>query len=198
MLTGPGAAKALAYQIQHAASKVSDRLCTKMSNARKTGVSSDDMSEAMVPFLNEIEELRELPDSTVIAFDLVMILGGYSYSGLDCGGSGYGERPSDPDVDDLLVELATERRNIEPAWNFLRVLETLKERASELYDYGIENFCVQTINLLSAWERDLPVKEKRSLQDSAHNSNSTDLNFPTGINSYEDGCSTSEGDDYWI
>ncbi|CAD6580553.1 MAG: hypothetical protein ASARMPRED_000254 [Alectoria sarmentosa] len=159
MLTGPGAAKALADQIKVAASKVSDKLYDKTFNARKTGISSDDMSEAMMPFLDEIEGLRKLPDSTAIAFDLVMTLGEYSYGDMNSG-AGYGERPSDQDVDELLVELATERKNIDPFWNFLPVLETLKERAENLADYGIEDFCAQTIDLLSAWQRNPPANKK--------------------------------------
>lgn len=160
MLTGPGAAKTLADQIKVAASKVSDKLYDKTFNARKTGISSDDMSEAMLPFLDEIEELRKLPDSTAIAFDLVMTLGEYSYGDMNSGGSGYGERPSDQDVDELLVELATERKNIDPSWNFLHVLDTLQERAENLADYGIEDFCARTIDLLSSWQRNPPANKK--------------------------------------
>ena len=159
MLAGPGAAEALAGQIKAAAEKVSDRLCYETCDARKTGVTSDDMSQAMMPFLDEVEELRKLPHSTTLAFDLVMDLGEYSYGEMDMEGCGYGERPSDLDVDDLLVELATERKAIDPSWNFLSVLETLQERASHLSDYGIEEFCVQTIDLLSGWQKDLPANE---------------------------------------
>lgn len=160
MLTGPGAAKLLAGQIEAAASKVSDKLYTKTWNARKTGVTSDDMSQAMMPFLDEIEELRDLPNSTTIAFDLVMKLGTNFYGELSGGASGYGERPSDVEVDELLVELATERKKIEPSWDFALVLDTLQEQAKELDSFGIEGFCAETIELLSAWKRDLPVTER--------------------------------------
>lgn len=106
----------------------------------------------MLPFLGEVEDLRKLPESTAIAFDLVMTLGAYSYGDLDSDGGGYGERPSDEEVDDLLLELAPERRRIEPLWNFAEVLETLRKRAKHLGDYGIENFCSRTIELLSTWK----------------------------------------------
>lgn len=155
MLTSPGAAKTLAKQIDAAARKISDELCDDTYNARKTGVTSDDMSEAMMPFLDEVEELRKLPNSTVTAFDLVMTLAEYAYGGLKSGGCGYGERPSDEEVDGLLVELATERKAIEPSWNFHHVLNTLREQNEELDRYGIEDFCAQTIDLLSAWQKDL-------------------------------------------
>ena len=141
MLTGPGAAKALAEQIRTAAARVSEKLETKTLNARKTGVTSDDMSEAMMPFLDEVEGLRELPESTAVAFDLVVDLGRYSYGDLDSDRGGYGDRPSDPEVDDLLVELAEERIKIEPFWNFSEVLDELQEQAKHLSCYGIEDFC---------------------------------------------------------
>ncbi len=160
MLIRPGAAKLLADQIEAAAGRVSEKLCNKTYNARKTGVTSDDVSQAMMPFLEEVEELRELPESTAIAFDLVMTLGEYSYGELGGGASGYGERPSDVEVDDLLVDLATERKQIDPSWNFVHVLETLRERAEDLSGFGIEDFCTQTIELLSAWQRGVPAKDK--------------------------------------
>ena len=153
MLLGPGAAKALADQIRAAASDVSDELYDKTLNARKTGVTSDDMSEAIMPFLDEVEELRKLPGSTAIAFDLVMDLGENSYGEMDGEGCGYGDRPSDEAVDELLVELASERKTIEPAWGFSSVLDTLQERAGHLARYGIEDFCARTVELLSAWQR---------------------------------------------
>ena len=160
MLTGPGAAKALAEQIRTAAAKVSKRLEVKTSNGRKTGVTSDDMSAAIVPFLDEVEGLRELPDSTAIAFDLVVYLASYSYGDLDGDGGGYGDRPSDLEVDDLLVELAEERIKIEPFWNFSEVLDDFQEQAKHLSGYGIEDFCSQTIDLLSAWQDTPPANEK--------------------------------------
>lgn len=153
MLIGPGAAKALANQIESAARKVSDKLDVETWNVRKTGVTSDDMSEAMMPFLDEVEELRKLPDSTAIAFDLVMVLANCSYGGMDNGGCGCGDRPSDQEVDDLLVQLATERKNIDPSWDYPHVLDSLQKEAEYLNGYGIEDFYTQTIDLLSAWQR---------------------------------------------
>ena len=160
MLNGPGAAKTLADQIKAAASKVSNKLCMQTLNARKTGITSDDMSQAMMPFLREVEELRKLPNSTAIALDLVTVLGQYSYGELDCDGGGYDERPSDEEVDGLLVELATERKAIDPSWDCSHVLNKLRKQNEKLSSYGIENFCARTIDLLSTWQRDLPATEK--------------------------------------
>ena len=93
------------------------------------------------------------PDSTAVVFDLIMKLNRYSYCEMDYGGCGCRNRPSDQDIDDLLVELATERRKIEPSWEFFQALVTLQKQAKRLSDYGINNFCAQTIMLLSAWQR---------------------------------------------
>lgn len=207
MLAGPGAAKLFAGQIKSAACKISDQLHTKTYNARKTGVTSDDMSQAMMPFLHEIEELRKLPGSTAIAFDLVMTLGAYSYGELDGGASGYDERPSDPEVDELLVDLALERKKIEPSWDTSRVLDTLQKQDKELDDFGIEGFCADTIELLSAWKEFLPVTEKltsgqgdeeiplpsQTLQKASGSLDSSISS--TSIVSDEDGCSPSGSDD---
>ena len=156
----PDAAKVLATQIGKAAAKVSGKLEEKTWNARKTGVTSDDMSKAMMPFLDEVEQIIRLPNSTEVAFDLVLDLAGYSYGEMDCKGCGYGERPSDIEIDDLLVELAPERRKIDPFWNFVEVLETLADQAKYLNGYGIEDFCSQTIKLLSEWKECLPTDAK--------------------------------------
>ena len=151
MLTGPSAAKTLADKIEAAASKVSEELCEATYNASKIGVTSDDVSQAMMPFLDEVEELRKLPDSTAIAFDLVVTLGEYSYGDLGPGRGLYRDRPSDPEIDELLVELAIERKKIDPLWKFDRVLGRLEIMAVNLSDFGIEDFCAQTIHLLSDW-----------------------------------------------
>ena len=157
MLTGPSAAKTLADQIEAAASKVSEELCEATYNARKTGVTSDDVSKAMMPFLDEVEELRKLPDSTAIVFDLVVTLGEYSYGDLGPIGSLYSDRPSDSEIDELLFELATERKKIDPLWKFDCVLGRLENMARNLREFGIEDFCVHSIDLLSDWQSDMPV-----------------------------------------
>ena len=86
-------------------------LYDKTLNARKTVVTSDYMSDAVLPFLDEAKELLDILGSVGIAFDLVRILGDNSHGDLDSSkASGYGERPSDPIVDALLEKLAPKRR----------------------------------------------------------------------------------------
>ncbi|CAL8581159.1 hypothetical protein XPA_006862 [Xanthoria parietina] len=90
----PNAASILAAQIRSAAAEVSDELSDQALNARKTGITSDDMSSAMLKYLSEVEGVKRLPGGIPIAFDLVMDLARYSYGSLDDGdgkASGYGE-----------------------------------------------------------------------------------------------------------
>ena len=157
MLDHPEAAAKLASQIQAAALDVYESLFEQSLNARRSGVTSDDLSKAMMPFLREtrglLEEIRA-PGTVGIVFDLVKTLADYSYGELDDGGCGYDDRPSDPVVDDLLEKLAGQRLEIEPAWDCNSVLEDLKETKEYLSGYGINDFCSQTIWLLSAWKVD--------------------------------------------
>lgn len=114
----------------------------------------------MMPFLDEVAELIRLPNSTDVAFDLVLDLAGYSYGEMDCKGCGYGERPSDIKIDDLLVELTPERRKIDSFRNFAEVLETLAGQTKYLNAYRIDDFCSQTIKLLFEWKESLSTDTK--------------------------------------
>ncbi|KAL8641178.1 MAG: hypothetical protein Q9226_008666 [Calogaya cf. arnoldii] len=147
------AAKILAKQIEEAAAEVSEELEDQALNARKTGVTSDDMSAAMSRFLTEVESVGQLPDGIPIAFDLAMRLGSYSYGGLEDGGCGNGSRPSDPILDKLLSELALQRREVEPTWNYAKALESLRKQNKKLEEYGIDGFCENSIKLMDGWEK---------------------------------------------
>ena len=152
MNTQSGAATILAEQIRSAARQVSGRLSDKALDSRRTGITSDDISQAMMSFLREDQDLRKMPDSTVIAFDLVMNLAGYSYGDSGSSGSGYDDRPSDEVVDDLLCELAVERRRGDPSWDFGEQLQLIRKRDQYLSPHGISDFCAGTEQLLSEWQ----------------------------------------------
>ena len=110
----------------------------------------------MMPYLAEVEDVRKLPNGTSCAFDLVMKLAEFSYGDLDSDGGGGGQRPSDEVVDDLLSDLAPERRASDPSWEYSRVLKGLETRAQELSIYGIKDFCASTIKLMSEWKISVP------------------------------------------
>lgn len=155
----PNAAKILADQVRAAARPVYERLSLRALSSKRTGVTSDDISEAMMKFLKEVQGVRDLPGGTAPAFDLAMTLAAYTYGDLNNSDhccSGYGDRPSDPVVDTLLSELAAERRQLEPSWDFEKALESMRKRAKKVSEYGIDDFCSGTIELLSGWQKSSP------------------------------------------
>lgn len=113
----------------------------------------------MMPFFPEIERLREIGGSTTLAYELVRELASSSYGELDNGGAGNGDRPSDPEVDELLEELVMIRKRENPTWNFVDELKQLEAEAKLLQDYGIEEFLSQTIKIVSAWRDGKPGPE---------------------------------------
>lgn len=121
---------------------------------RRTGITADDMSQAMVPFLGEIKNPRKLLGSIAMAFDFVVISSKKSWAS-DPGGF-EDERPSDEVVDKLFVELAPERRKIERQWDLWDVLESLRKRAQNMAVYGVYKYCCKPIELLSTWKWSLP------------------------------------------
>ena len=125
-------------------------------NASKTGVTCDDISSAMVRFLAEAERLSELPGGIPFAFNLVMDLARFSHGCMgegDLDSSGYGERPSDEEIDRLIIDLATRRRQMEPSWNHFKALKQLRNQSRKVADYGVDGFCAKSIELLSGWEK---------------------------------------------
>jgi len=120
------------------------RSCTASSSTYVTGVNSDHLSKAMLYFLHEAEKLVDVPGCAGIVFDLVEQLGDYSYGDLDYDTlSGYGDRPSDEILDNMLQALALPRCHEDPDWDYLSVLEALKRKAEYLDQFGIKCYCVQ-------------------------------------------------------
>lgn len=118
-----------------------------------TGASSDQLSMAMLYFLNEAKKLVNVPGGAGIVFDLVRQLGNYSYGNLDYDVlARYGDRPSDEIVDTMMQGLALPRYHEDPDWDFLSVLEALERTAEYLDEFGIKDYCVQTIAELTCWE----------------------------------------------
>ena len=148
--------EALVKQVQTRMSETHEEIADQTINAKKTGVTSDDVSEAMMPFFDDIERVRSFPNREGPAFELLMDLASSSYGELDMKGCGYGERPSDCEVDQCLVEVAKERRARELEWHFEPSLDYLKEMADLLGQYGIEDFCLKPLRFFRAGGRKLP------------------------------------------
>ncbi len=87
----------------------------------------------------------------LLAYGLARGLAQNSYSELDDGECGNGDRPSDLEVDELPEKLAIAREREVPNWNFVGELKQLEEEAKWLDDYGIEDSCSRTVKLMSAW-----------------------------------------------
>ena len=64
----------------------------------------------------------------------------------------YGDRPSDEIVDTMMQGLALARYHEDPDWDFSSVFKALKRTAEYLEEFGIKDYCVQTIAELACWE----------------------------------------------
>lgn len=144
-------AEALAATISNDIEKVYESLDDDCCDAAHTGITSDDISEAMCVFLPEIYKLSKLPNGVPLAFDLTVKLGEHSYGELDTKhGSGFGDRPSDEPTDMLMCQLFKARLSADPTWDFNDVLHDLKAVSLGLADYGINGFMHRTIKAMEA------------------------------------------------
>lgn len=155
MNSRPGGVKALAKAIRAEMSSVHDPLEEEACDYRKTGVTSDDMSNAMVPFISDIRELAEVDDEESLdeAYELMFCLKSLSY---DSEGSGYGVRRSDEPADQFLAELIAKRVAAGHVWKWTEDLEDLVHEAEDRARYGVEPWFLKTQEALKA----LPVQAK--------------------------------------
>lgn len=102
-------------------SKAYNSLAEACYDSRRTGVSSDDLSRAMVPFVGETKKLSSLPgcESLELAIKLVIDLSSKSSAALGDGDAGEGERPSDELADQLMCRLAQTKRQQTPGGTFV-------------------------------------------------------------------------------
>ena len=105
--TREDAAGTLAAHNSRKMSEAHDALYDETCNARKTGIISNDLSGAMMPLSPETEKLQDFPGSTVLAYILARELANCYYGELKMSDSGYGDRPSNLEVDFLSEKLAT-------------------------------------------------------------------------------------------
>ncbi|KAH8884871.1 hypothetical protein GQ53DRAFT_846017 [Thozetella sp. PMI_491] len=111
-----------------------------------SGVTSDDVSKAMVPYLAKIEQLSTMSgsDSLRLAYNLVGKLKNRSYLGFDDFHCGYGQRPSDEPADALLVRLMDARRAAGETWDWAGELKALEKQAHHHAEYGVEPWFVKS------------------------------------------------------
>lgn len=148
-----GGARSLAKSIRIAINNAYEEIEPETYNAKKSGVTSDDVSQAMVPFLKDIERLKDLPDPEALrlAYDCIIDLGNHSYAELDMGGSGYGDCDSDEPADELLVSILMQAKKKGDMLDFGEELRGLERTSKNLRDYGIDTWFAESIKLLRKW-----------------------------------------------
>ena len=149
-----GGSRSLALSIHQATNDAYEDIEPQTWNARKTGVTLEDVSQAMVPFLANIKRLRSMPDADALrlAYGCVRDLDNHSYVDLDPGGSGYGDRYSDEPADEMLVSILKERKKKNDVWDRAKDLADLERRSKYLNDYGIETWFPKSIKFLQTWD----------------------------------------------
>lgn len=143
-------------------------LCSKMSaihrtmapkiegfKFKRTGVTSDDISAEVVPFLNAVKtvlDVQDQPRRLDVAYQLIISLQeDYSYAN---PGASYGDRPSDTLSDTMLVEVASERRQKGEVWSYAKDLESIEESSSMLEEYGTSTYFPEAIALFKLWKEE--------------------------------------------
>jgi hypothetical protein len=141
------AAKALYHSIKASICEACDEFFDSDTYQTRKGVSSDDYSEAVAPFIDDIDKLSDMPGGLELAFDLVLYLGTKSQGELldGCCECGSGDRPSDEPADELLCLLAKRMKANIDGWNPVKELEMLQEQAKSLEVFGIDTYFPRSI-----------------------------------------------------
>lgn len=151
----PSGAKALASSIRAQMHDAHAPLEELTWDHRKTGVTGDDLSKAMLPFISSIRELAQFDDEDSLeeAYELVFTLKSLS---IDEEVSSDGMRPSDAPADDLLSDMIARRLSAGHVWKWTEDLEDLEREAKNNESYGVEPWFPKTRGLLEA----MPKQEK--------------------------------------
>jgi hypothetical protein len=148
---GPDAAPRLHDTLKSQIYAAHDEIKDQIEN-HGAELTSDDYSTKMVEFIPHIRRLSTLSDLGVkLAFDLVIYLGQHSYGSLDNGGRGRPNRPSDPLADDLLVELATKIKEVDPTFSPVNEVSELRKRYKRLKKQAIRTFFPKSVDLMWPW-----------------------------------------------
>jgi hypothetical protein len=122
--------------------KACDQFFDEDTYRTEKGISGDDYSEAVEPFIDDIDKLSDMPGGLELAFDLVLYLGTKSQGELvdGCCECGSGDRPSDEPADELLCLLAKRLKANVEGWNPVKELERLRQEAKSLEGFGIDSY----------------------------------------------------------
>ena len=115
-------------------------------------LTSDDYSARMSEFIPHVRRLSSLSAVGLrLAFDLVIYLGQQSYGTLESGGRGKPDRPSDPQADDLLVEIASRIQEEDPGFAPVNEVAEIKRRHRKLKKHAVHTFFPKALDLMFAW-----------------------------------------------
>jgi len=123
-----------------------NKACTRFFDSHtyrtRKGVSPDDYSKAVEPFIDDIDKLSDMPSGLELAFDLVLYLGTKSQGEVvdGCCECGSGDRPSDEPADELLCLLAKRMKANVEGWNPVKELERLRQQSKALEEFGIDTY----------------------------------------------------------
>ncbi|TKA72327.1 hypothetical protein B0A55_06750 [Friedmanniomyces simplex] len=147
-------AAALAAAIKTAISKAIEDLEPDDWQSHHDDVNGDDVSAAVLPFIEHIRGLSNFPhaDSISLAMELLVYLVDSSYGELDTHvGCGNGDRPSDAPADDLFCYLARRRAKQEPSWDYTPMLKRLESVSQGPFEFGIETPFTKTVAMMRKW-----------------------------------------------
>jgi hypothetical protein len=133
---------------------ISSRMGEETDDFRKTGVTSDNISQEVVPFLKDAKTIlgvKSQPRRLQVAYDTVLALQDMSHGELEAS---YGDRPSDLLADMLLVHIAMERRANGEVWDYVQTLEYVKRTSDAFQEYGLKTFFPKAIKLFEEWQKD--------------------------------------------
>ena len=145
----------LAAAIRKNMENVSFRLDDKMESAgfKRGAVTSDDFSDAMLPFVAVIKDLLEKNGDELtklrLGYDLLFKLKECSQNDLNvyvC----YGDRSSDEPADELLSDVIRRRKDAGDTWDLGKDLKELEREAKYNKDHGVEPWFPKSIEALSA------------------------------------------------
>jgi hypothetical protein len=144
MLGRPGGAVRLAHAIRRKMHGIWERMEPSICDAKHTGVTSDDLSEAAVPLIAEIRKLSQMPDAEALelAWDVALDVVQYTMRSVHESphAEGFGDRPSDDLLDGLLCEFMekfNERSGLDREV-LGKAIQKLEEQAKKVGKYGIE------------------------------------------------------------
>ncbi|KPI42837.1 uncharacterized protein AB675_2131 [Cyphellophora attinorum] len=149
-------ATAVASMIRNRTDRICGAMESKIFNAKKSGVTSDDLSKKLEEVLPDIARLSRMPEaeSMKLAWDLVVDASERSWIDATGASTGYGDRGFDIPADLLLEHIAIVWKDTRPGWNYKQDREELarhRRQVGECLDEEENHFYTRTLALMKSW-----------------------------------------------